>query len=147
VARTMYTIGFTHTTAESFFNRLRKAGVRRLVDVRRNNTSTLAGFSKKDDLAFFLREILDADYFHELLLAPSEDLLASYRRKTISWDDYVPILEGQIAERSIETVLVREAFNTPTVLLCSEATADRCHRRLVAEYLARAWGDLEIVHL
>lgn len=146
-ARTIYTIGFTQTSAENFFSRLRQAGVRRLVDVRRNNTSTLAGFSKKDDLAFFLREILDADYVHEPLLAPSDDLLADYRKKVVSWDEYVPILEGQLAERGIETALDRSAFDTPTVLLCSEATADRCHRRLVAEYLARAWGDIEIVHL
>src|SRR5215212_7585566 len=140
--RKLYTIGFTRTSAERFFTRLREAGVRRLVDVRRNNTSTLAGFSKKDDLAFFLHEILDADYVHESLLAPSEDLLFGYRKKTISWDEYVPILKGQITERSIETALDRASFDTPTVLLCSEATAERCHRRLVAEHLARAWGDL-----
>jgi uncharacterized protein (DUF488 family) len=145
--RTLYTIGFTRTSAERFFTRLREAGIRRLVDVRRNNTSTLAGFSKKDDLAFFLREILDADYLHEPLLAPSEDLLSAYQKKQVSWDEYVPILLGQLADRKVESALDRASFDTPTVLLCSEATADRCHRRLVAEHFAQHWGDLDIVHL
>ena len=145
--RKLYTIGFTRTTAEHFFTRLREAGVRRLVDVRRNNTSTLAGFSKREDLPFFLREILDADDVHDPLLAPSEDLLSGYQKKTISWDAYVPILQGQLAERNIEAALDRRRSSTPTVLLCGEPTAERCHRRSVAEYLAEHWGGLDIVHL
>ena len=91
--------------------------------------------------------ILDADYVHEPLLAPSEELLSGYQKKTISWDAYVPILQGQLAERNIEAALDRASFDTPTVLLCGEPTAERCHRRLVAEYLAEHWGDLDIVHL
>ena len=144
---TIYTIGFTKSSAEHFFTRLSEAGVHRLVDIRRNNTSTLAGFSKRDDLPFFLREILGAQYVYEPLLAPSEELLAGYQKKAIPWDAYVPILQGQLAERQVESVLERADFETPTVLLCSEATAEHCHRRLVAEYLAQHWGDVEIVHL
>ena len=143
----LYTIGFTQTSAEHFFERLRAAGIRRLVDVRRNNTSTLAGFSRKDDLQYFLREILDVEYVHEPLLAPDDDLLQRYRKKTIRWQEFSPELLAQLAERQVESVLDRSAFEMPTVLLCSESTAEHCHRRLVAEYLAQAWGDVEIVHL
>jgi uncharacterized protein (DUF488 family) len=144
---TLYTIGFTQTSAEHFFERLRVAGIRRLVDVRRNNTSTLAGFSKKDDLEYFLRQILDVEYVHEPLLAPSDDLLQRYRKKTTSWEEYTPELLGQLAERQVESVLERSAFETPTVMLCSEPTAERCHRRLVVEYLAERWENVEIIHL
>jgi uncharacterized protein (DUF488 family) len=144
---TIYTIGFTQTTAEHFFERLHAAGVRRLVDVRLNNTSTLAGFSKRDDLAYFLRTILDAAYVHEPMLAPTDELLGQYRKKQTGWDAYAVAFQALLAERGVESTLDRAAFTSPSVLLCSEATAEHCHRRLVGEYLARAWGDIEIVHL
>jgi uncharacterized protein (DUF488 family) len=144
---TIYTIGFTQTTAEHFFDRLRGASIRRLVDVRLNNTSTLAGFSKRDDLAFFLRQILDADYVHETLLAPTDELLGRYRKKEVGWDAYAEAFQALLGDRDVASTLDRASFDAPSVLLCSEATAVHCHRRLVAEYLARAWGDVEIVHL
>ena len=144
---TIATIGFTQTTAEHFFGRLRAAGIRRLVDVRLNNTSTLAGFSKRDDLAFFLREILGAEYLHEPTLAPTDEMLGRYRKKQVGWDAYAAEFRSLLGKRTAASKLDRAAFETPSVLLCSEATADHCHRRLVAEYLAAAWGDVEIVHL
>jgi len=52
-----FTIGFTKTTAERFFTRIRKSGAKRVLDVRLNNVSQLAGFAKKDDLRYFLRAI------------------------------------------------------------------------------------------
>jgi uncharacterized protein (DUF488 family) len=144
---TLYTIGFTRSTAEHFFERLRRAGIRRLVDVRLNNTSTLAGFTKRDDLPYFLRTILNADYLHEPLLAPMPEMLKSYQGKQVGWDEYAPRYLALIEERGVATALDRAVFEGPTVLLCSEATAEHCHRRLAAEHLARAWGGLEIVHL
>jgi uncharacterized protein (DUF488 family) len=147
MAATLYTIGFTKSTAEHFFERLRLAGVRRLVDIRLNNTSTLAGFTKRDDLPYFLRTILDAEYLHEPLLAPAPELLKAYQGKQLSWDEYVPRYRAVIEERGVATALDRTAFEGPTVLLCSEASADHCHRRLAAEYLSRIWGGLEIAHL
>lgn len=144
---TLYTIGFTKTGAEHFFERLQDAGVRRLVDVRLHNTSTLAVFTKRDDLRYFLRAILDAEYQHEPLLAPTDELIKAYRSKELDWDGYAERFVAVLRERRVEEVLQPADFTGPTVLLCSEATAECCHRRLVAEYLARAWGDLEIVHL
>ena len=143
----IYTAGFTHTSAERFFERLRGAGIRRLIDVRLNNVSQLAGFSKRDDLAYFLRVICDADYLHEPLLAPTQELLDGYRKAKGSWEDYERRFLALMDERRIAERLDRRLFDVPAVLLCSEATAEHCHRRLVAEYLRDQWGDVRIVHL
>ncbi len=143
----IYSIGFTQKTAEQFFGILKEAGIRRLMDVRLNNSSQLAGFSKRDDLAYFLREIVGASYVHESLLAPSQEMLDSYKKQRGSWDDYSRVFTDLIRARQIERHLDRESFRIPTVLLCSEATAECCHRRLVLEYLRDYWGSIEIKHL
>ena len=140
------TIGFTQSSAEHFFERLRRAGVRRLVDVRLNNSSQLAGFSKADDLAYFLRTLLDASYEHNLELAPTDELLGAYRKKQISWPEYEQAFLDLMLERGVPAAVQREAFAEKTVLLCSEATPDRCHRRIVAELLSKSWGA-SIEHL
>ena len=143
----IYTAGFTQHTAEQFFETLRRAGIRRLIDVRLNNVSQLAGFSKRDDLAYFLRVICDAEYHHEPLLAPTQDLLDAYRRRTVRWEDYERRFLALMDERQVAEQLDWRLFDVPALLLCSEATPERCHRRLVAEYLAQRWGGVEIVHL
>jgi uncharacterized protein (DUF488 family) len=144
---TLYTIGFTKSTAEHFFTRLQRAGIRRLVDVRLHNTSTLAGFTKRDDLAYFLRTILGAAYVHEPLLTPTPELLKAYQSKSIGAEEYAARYNALIGERAVATALDRATFGGPTVLLCSEASAKHCHRRLAAEHLSHAWGDLDVVHL
>ncbi|HEX6799698.1 MAG TPA: DUF488 domain-containing protein [Ktedonobacterales bacterium] len=143
----IYTAGFTHTSAERFFERLRDASIRRLIDVRLNNVSQLAGFSKRDDLAYFLRVICGADYLHEPLLAPTQELLDGYKKHKGDWEDYERRFLALMDERRIAERLDRTLFDVPAVLLCSEATAEHCHRRLVAEYLRDHWGDVRIVHL
>ncbi|MBF6592805.1 MAG: DUF488 domain-containing protein [Ktedonobacterales bacterium] len=143
----VYTAGFTQKTAERFFETLRGAGIRRLLDVRLHNSSQLAGFSKRDDLAYFLREICQAEYQHDPLLAPTQEMFDAYKKRKGSWAEYERQFLALMAAREIEGRLERGFFQTPTVLLCSEATAEHCHRRLVLDYLRRAWGNLEIVHL
>jgi uncharacterized protein (DUF488 family) len=143
----IYTIGFTKKTAEQFFGLLKKAGVRRLLDVRLNNVSQLAGFAKREDLAFFLREICGADYVHEPSLTPTQEMLDAYKKNKGSWKQYESQFLSLMTQRRIEESLDRSVFAVPTVLLCSEATADHCHRRLVLEYLGEKWGDLRIIHL
>jgi uncharacterized protein (DUF488 family) len=140
-------IGFTQKTAEQFFTILRNAGIRRLLDVRLNNVSQLAGFAKRADLQFFLREVCGADYRHEPLLAPTQEILDEYKKSKGSWPDYEAKFLALIAGRKIEDQIERSAFSVPTVLLCSEPTAEHCHRRLVLEYLRDKWGDLTITHL
>lgn len=143
----VYTIGFTKKTAEQFFESLRRVGIRRLLDVRLNNVSQLAGFSKREDLAYFLRTICDAEYLHEPLLAPTQELLDAYRKQHSSWEDYTRRFLALMGERHIEDRISPALFDVPTVLLCSEATAEHCHRRLVLEYLQSQWGNLTIIHL
>ena len=143
----IYTIGFTQTTAERFFDRLADAGVARLLDVRLNNSSQLAGFAKAKDLPFFLRRLVRAEYRHEPLLAPTQELLDAYKKHKGDWSAYEQGFLELMSERQIESRLVRTDFATPTALLCSEATADHCHRRLVCEYLAAHWPDVRPVHL
>jgi uncharacterized protein (DUF488 family) len=140
-------IGFTQKTAEQFFTLLRRAGIRQLLDVRLNNVSQLAGFTKREDLRFFLREICAADYRHEPLLAPTQEILDEYKKNKGSWPDYETKFLALMAERNIADRIDRAIFSAPTALLCSEPTAEHCHRRLVLEYLRDKWGDLSIVHL
>lgn len=143
----VYTIGFTKRSARDFFGALKQAGIRRLLDVRLNNTSQLAGYSKRDDLAYFLEAVGAMEYLHEPLLAPTQGLLDTYKKKRGTWDDYERGFRALLAERRVEDALAPRIFDVPTVLLCSERTAERCHRRLVLEYLRDKWGNLEIVHL
>ena len=115
--------------------------------MRLNNTSQLAGFAKRDDLRFFLREICRADYRHEPVLAPTKEILDAYKKKRMSWEEYEARFLDLLTERAVETSIDRRLFDVPVVLMCSEPTPECCHRRLAAEYLAAKWGDVKIIHL
>lgn len=143
----VYTIGFTKRAAAQFFGVLKRIGIKRLLDVRLNNSSQLAGFTKKEDLRFFLKELCGIEYVPEPMLAPTKELLRDYRKKKITWSEYEDTFLKLLAERRIEEKLDRNIFDVPTVLLCSEATAERCHRRLILEYLQTKASDLKISHL
>jgi uncharacterized protein (DUF488 family) len=143
----IYTIGFTQRSAEEFFDALAAVGTHRIVDVRLKNESQLSGFTRKRDLPYFLGRILGAEYRHELMLAPTDDLLSAYRKGQIPWKDYEAAYLDLIGSRRVDEQFDRGLFEVPTVLLCSETKADRCHRRLVAEHFVRAWPGFEIVHL
>jgi uncharacterized protein (DUF488 family) len=143
----VYTIGFTKKPAEEFFGLLKAAGVKRLVDVRLNNVSQLAGFAKRHDLEFFLKELCGIEYVHELRLAPEKDMLDAYKKQKGAWAEYEREFRQLIANRQIETTVGRDLFEVPAALLCSEPTPEFCHRRLVVEHLQEKWGDLEIRHL
>lgn len=143
----IYTIGFTQTTAEHFFGRLKSASIGRLLDVRLNNSSQLAGFAKAKDLPYFLRELVGAAYEHEPLLAPTQGLLDAHKKRKGSWADYETGFMKLMEDRRIESALRQSDFLVPTALLCSEATSDHCHRRLVCDYLAARWPAVSAVHL
>ena len=143
---TVYTIGFTKKTAAEFFELLRKSGTKRIVDVRLNNVSQLAGFSKRDDLKYFLKEICGIDYVHLPLLAPTQDILDAYKKHKGDWKVYEPAFLDLMRKREIEKRLAPEIIEGGC-LLCSEDKPHHCHRRLVAEYLSQSWGDLKIRHL
>lgn len=140
-------IGFTRKSAERFFDLLDRAGVEQLIDVRLNNTSQLAGFAKRDDLRYFLDRILGAAYVQEPSLAPTQGMLADYKRNRGRWDTYEERFLRLLQEREVEQRLDRDFFSPKSALLCSEDAPTYCHRRLVLEYLQRHWGDIEISHL
>lgn len=148
----IFTIGFTKTSAKSFFDSLKEAGVKRVLDVRLNNKSQLAGFAKQDDLKFFAKELSGADYEHLEKLAPKSDMLKAYREKAKkkkeqkkAWDAYEKKFLELMAEREIEK-MGRDQFDGGC-LLCSEDEPHYCHRKLVAQYLREKWDDVEIHHL
>ena len=143
----IFTVGFAQKSAEEFFGVLRSAGVRRLIDIRLNNVSQLAGFTKRDDLRYFLRAICDIEYVHETRLAPTQEILDAFKKHGGSWADYERAFLPLMAQRRIHEVLDRRGFDAPTVLLCSEPTSEHCHRRLVAEFLREHWGPFQITHL
>ena len=142
----VHTIGFTKKSASDFFGMLRDSGARRLVDVRLNNVSQLAGFAKRDDLEYFLHEICRMEYTHLPELAPTKEMLAAYRNEHRDWEIYERQFLALMDERRIVDTVERSII-ADSALLCSEDTPERCHRRLVAEYLDRHWGDVETVHL
>lgn len=142
----LYTIGFTKKSAKIFFSKLRNAGVSKLIDIRLNNVSQLAGFAKRDDLTFFLKELCDCDYKHMPDLAPTKEILDAYKKKQIDWDEYVRRFRKLIIERKIEKKITAEELDH-ACFLCSEPTPEKCHRRLVSEYLKDQFDDIEIKHL
>jgi uncharacterized protein (DUF488 family) len=143
----IYSIGFTQKSAREFFGTLKAYGIERLLDVRLNNTSQLAGFAKQADLAYFLREICGIVYEHEPLLAPTQDILDAFKKRKGDWDVYNDTYLSLIRSRKVESCLSRESFLKKTVLLCSEATPEHCHRRLALEYLQQHWEGVELHHL
>lgn len=142
----VFTIGFTKKNAEQFFSRLRQPGLVRLVDIRLNNVSQLAGFTKKEDLRFFLREILKIDYAHVIDLAPNQAILDEYKKNGEDWAKYEQQFLALMAARKVETTVSKELVDGGC-FLCSESTPAHCHRRLAAEYLKAKWGDLQIEDL
>jgi len=143
----LFTVGFTKKTAETFFCLLESHHINCLVDIRVHPGTQLSGFAKDRDLAYFLRRLLDCEYIHLPALAPTEEILTTYR-KDRNWDQYVKRFEHLMDERHIPDALNLQLFQEKTTcLLCSEDTPDKCHRRLVAERLQKCWENVQIIHL
>jgi len=143
----LYTIGFTQKTAEEFFDLLKKNGVQRVIDIRLYPGGQLAGFTKQADLRYFLRELIGCDYRHLSELTPTDELLKGFRSDK-NWQKYDPAFFRLMQQRGIPQKLERSLFEEqPCCLLCSEATPEHCHRRLVADLLASKWGGVTIIHL
>ena len=142
----LYTIGFTKKDAAKFFSLVRDAGVKRILDIRLNNTSQLAGFTKKNDLAFFAREICRADYVHLPQLAPTQDLIDDLKKRKGDWEAFEAAFNELLENRQVEKT-VDAALLDGGCLLCSEDMPEHCHRRLVAEYFQKHHRDISVVHL
>lgn len=142
----IFTIGFTKKSAEAFFTRLQEAGVRRVVDIRLNNTSQIAGFAKARDLKYFLKAIIGIDYIHVPELAPTQEILNNFVKNKGAWQDYERRFNALLNDRGVAETVSPELLEDGC-LLCSEDTPEHCHRRLVAEHLRERWGNVEIIHL
>jgi uncharacterized protein (DUF488 family) len=140
------TIGFTQKGAERFFSLLRDHGVRRVLDVRLNNRSQLAGFAKRDDLRYFLQALGGIGYAEVPSLAPTPAILDAYKKHGGDWAAYERRFLALLTQRQVAHTLDPTLFED-ACLLCSEPTPERCHRRLVAEHLATHWGGITIRHL
>lgn len=145
-ASTVYTIGFTRKNLRTFVDLLKTAGVDAVIDIRLRPDSQLSGYAKSEDLAYVL-ELLGIDYERQPSLAPTAGILDGYR-KDRNWDHYVEAFTALMRAREVESVgrdlLSRRAA---PCLLCSEATAEQCHRRLIAEYWAERLPGITVVHL
>lgn len=144
----LFTVGFTQKSAQAFFELLRSQGIRKLVDIRVNPHGQLSAFARQEDLPYFLRALADGcSYQHLPALAPTKEILKDYRADG-DWERYAERFQQLMDGRGIPHTLVRADFEDgPVCLLCSEATPEQCHRRLVAERLAAAWPGVEIIHL
>jgi uncharacterized protein (DUF488 family) len=141
----LYTIGFTKHSAEEFFETLESAGVNKLIDIRINKSSQLAGFAKGSDLPYFLKVSADIKYESIESLAPTKDLLKQYRSKEISWGIFEELYLKQIRSSEVLNSLRPGDFDH-ACLLCSENSPEKCHRRLLAEEMQKQW-DIQVVHL
>ena len=143
--KTLYTIGFSGKDARTFFTTLKQNNISLLVDIRLNNVSQLAGYTKKNDLEFFLREICNIDYSHEISFAPTKEILDNYKNKVITWEQYK---EEYISLMEYRKILNNNSLNLDKAcLLCSEKTHEQCHRSLLANIFIKNEIIDNVVHI
>ena len=143
---TLYTVGFSGKDAKTFFELLKLNNIQMLIDVRLNNVSQLAGYTKKNDLAYFLDKICNIKYLHLPILAPTKEILDGYKNKQISWTEYEKIYMRILNERNVEKHL-KEINFVGSCLLCSEKIAEQCHRRLAGNIIKDIHRIDRIIHL
>ena len=144
----LYTIGFTQKSAAQFFELIKENNIELLIDIRLNNKSQLAGFAKGEDLRYFLNHICNCEYIHELMFAPSKELLDNYRDSQISWKQYEEKFNELISSREMRSRFDNLSRGFSRIcLLCSEANSEKCHRRLLAENIGRYNADIKVIHL
>ncbi len=146
--KNIYTIGFTQKSAEVFFGILSKNNINILLDIRLNNTSQLAAFSKFPDIEFFLKNICNITYKHDLLFAPTEGILAGFKKKTITWEQYIAAFANIMDERKAKEHIIKNYMLDENIcLLCSEHTPSHCHRSLVANIFVDIDREIEVINL
>jgi len=142
----LYTIGFTKKSAKQFFELLKKNGIKKIIDIRINNSSQLAGFAKGADLEYFAKEIANIGYSHFTDFAPTKELLSDYQNKKVDWVGYQKIFRQLIEKRNIDKKYNIKDFDN-ACFLCSEELPTQCHRKLLVEYFKEKKSDILIVHL
>lgn len=145
----IYTIGFAQKSAKKFFELLQSNNIDCLLDIRLNNISQLAGFTKGKDLEYFLNKILSVKYFHNTDFAPTKEILDNYKKKNITWSEYEKLYIQLIEKRHVENLFAKIINNNYSniCLLCSEPEPQQCHRRLLVTYLKQHFENIQIRHL
>lgn len=144
----IFTMGFTQKSAEQFFGLINRNKIELLIDVRFNNQSQLAGFTKGRDLEFFLRDLCNCRYEHSIVFAPTKEILSHYKKQEMSWEEYVIKYNELLEKRKVENIFIEKYIEFDRILLlCSEVTAEKCHRRLLAERLKKYISEIEIIHV
>lgn len=145
----IYTIGFTKKTAQKFYETLKKNKIDVVIDIRLNNNSQLASFSKFPDIEYFLKELLDCAYIHDKRFAPKDSTLKDYKNKDLTWDGYVEEFTETMEERTIGVYIEKyyKKYQEQNIcLLCSEPTPEQCHRSLVSVYFKDCYQS-DVIHL
>ncbi|MDF3818591.1 DUF488 domain-containing protein [Leptospira sp. 96542] len=142
----LYTIGFTSKSAETFFGLLQKNDVKKIIDTRINNTSQLSGFAKGKDLSYFAKKVANISYVHDVGMAPTKELLETYRKGGMTWEGYETAYLNLLDMRNVGKKINIDSLHM-NCLLCSEHTPEKCHRRLLAEYIKAKFNGVEIIHL
>ena len=142
----LFTIGFAKKDAQTFFEMLRASKIRKVIDVRLNNVSQLAGFTKRNDLKYFLEKIIGCQYQHRPDWAPTDSILDPYKKKKTTWDDYVREFTALMEQRKIGGDVTPDELDH-VCLLCSEPTPEHCHRRLIAERMLALYPQMKLIHL
>lgn len=144
----IYTIGFTQKSAEQFFKLIKINNIELLVDIRLNNKSQLAGFTKGDDLRYFLSEICKCKYKHCIEYAPTKEILDGYKKKSMTWNDYVEQYNNLMIKRGNYKNFVADFNSYDNIcLLCSEPTAEQCHRKLIAKLIKQTDSHVTVKHI
>ena len=144
----IYTIGFTKKTAQTFFELLKEKQIEIVLDIRLNNTSQLAAFTKYPDIEYFLHEISNIAYIHDTKFSPTEETLNRYKKKEINWDQYVEEFIQTMKSREIaKYIKANYLIEKKICLLCSEVTAIQCHRSLIANEFKEIINELKVIHL
>lgn len=142
----IYTVGFEQVPAKDFFETLRSSPAVRLIDARLNPNPEDGGYARGGDLAYLLGELCGMSYHHVPALAPTKQMVSEVLDRGGPWEAYEKSFLRLMRERCVEETVKRDLLDD-AVVMCLERSADQCHRRLVAEYLQRAWPDVIIHHL
>ena len=139
----LYNIGFTQKTAEEFFEKLKAKRIDCLVDIRLNPNGQLSRFAFEKDLPYFLEKLVDGcKYVHRIDLAPKKELLKEVRDKDNPMSRNYKLFEIAFNRQLENYSNIRNFVNQfgkyeRVVLLCSEPTIEKCHRRLVSDMLLK----------
>lgn len=143
----LFNIGFTQKTAKEFFGIIKAHKIDCLVDVRLNPNGQLSRFAFEKDLPFFLSELANGcQYRHRVDLAPTKELLKEVRDKSCPMSKDYKLFEiayrKQIETQSHISNFVKEFGKYENVvLLCSEPTNEKCHRRVLSNLLLKKFEN------